>query len=90
MSCCVHEIGRQKMACVALKIDGVPVSMAMADAADITMPQGKKIERDGVTYFVQSAKGVNMVMTERNGCWACLMGQVPVEKLLETLKGLHW
>lgn len=90
MSCCVHRIGRQKMACAAMKINGVPVSMAVANATDIRMPRGKKIERDGVMYLVQSANGVNMVMTERNGRWACLMGQAPIEKLLDTLQGIHW
>jgi hypothetical protein len=31
-----------------------------------------------------------MVMTQRNGRWACLMGEVPTEKLLNVLEGLKW
>lgn len=91
MSCCVHRVGRQKVACAAMKIDGVAVSMAVADASDITMPEGhQKIERDGATYHVQSAEGINMAMTERNGRWACLMGPLPVERLVESLDALRW
>ena len=90
MSCCVHRVGRQKVACAAMKIDGVAVSMAVADASDIKMPEGEKIQRDGATYHVQSTKGVNMAMTERNGRWACLMGSLPVERLVEVLETLRW
>jgi hypothetical protein len=90
MSCCVHRVGRRKVACAAMKIDGVAVSMAVADASDIRMPEGQKIERDGGTYHVQSAKGINMAMTERNGRWACLMGPLPVDRLLEALDTLRW
>jgi hypothetical protein len=90
MSCCVHQIGHQKIACAAMTIDGAPVSMTVADAHKIKMPRGKTIERDGASYVVDADQGVNMVMTERNGRWACLMGQVTVEKLLDTLGGLHW
>ena len=90
MSCCVHRVGRQKVACAAIKVDGVAVSMAVANAADIKMPEGEKIQRGGVRYHVQSAGGVNMAMTERHGRWACLMGELPVERLVEVLARLQW
>lgn len=90
MSCCVHRVGRQRVACAAMKIDGVAVSMAVADAADIKMPEGQKVRRDGVTYHVQSAGAVNMAMTERHGRWACLMGDLPVDRLIDMLDGLQW
>ena len=38
---------------------------------------------DGVTYHVQSFNSLNMVMTERNGRWICLIGRVPTERLME-------
>ena len=90
MSCCVHRVGSQNVSCAAMKIDGVAVSMAIADAADIRMPSGPTVERNGVTYHVQSAKSVNMAMTVRNNRWACLMGPLPVEKLIEALGTLKW
>lgn len=90
MSCCVHRIDRRKMACAALKINGALVSLSVADAADITMPQGQTVHRGGIIYHVSSASGVNMVMTLKNGRWACLMGKVPMETLLQTLAGMKW
>jgi hypothetical protein len=90
MSCCVHRIGRQKVACVALTLDGVAVTMAVADAADIKMPQGQRIERGGRTYLVDSSAGTQMAMTERDGRWTCLMGPLPVERLIEALETMRW
>ena len=83
MSCCVHEIGRKKMACVALMVDKVPITMSVADSADVKSPEGTVVTRDGVSYRVQSAKGVNMAMTERGGRWVCLMGRLPVDRLID-------
>ena len=83
MSCCVHELGRKKIACVAIQVDSVPVSMAVADAADVKMPPCETVTIGGVAYHVQSHEGINMVMTERDGRWVCLMGKVPVNRLAE-------
>jgi hypothetical protein len=88
MSCCVHRIGRQKVACVVLALDGATVTMAVADASDIRMPEGQRLERNGRVYLVESAQGVQMAMTERDGRWACLMGPLPVERLVESLETL--
>jgi len=83
MACSVHEVGRKKMACIALMVNEVPVTMAVADSADIKTPQGTILVRDGITYRVQSSGGVNMAMTERNGRWICLMGRLSVDQLVE-------
>ncbi len=83
MACCVHEVGHKKMACIALLVNEVPVTMAVADSGDIKTPQGATLVRDGVTYHVQSAHGVNMVMNERGGRWVCLMGRLSVDQLIE-------
>lgn len=85
MACCVHDMGRKKMAVVALDIDGAAVTLAVADASDIKSPQGDAVERRGVTYRVQSSAGVNMAMTQRSGRWICLMGRVDVERLIDVL-----
>jgi HAMP domain-containing protein len=90
MSCCVHRIGRQKVACVAMTLDGTPITMAVAPASDIKMPQGRRIDRNGRIYLVDSSQGVQMVMTERDGRWACLMGPLPVERLVEALETMRW
>jgi hypothetical protein len=90
MACCVHRVGRTKMSCVSLMADGVPVSLAVADAADVRVPDSRTVTVDGVTYHVQSAQGVNMAMTRRNGRWVCLMGKLPTERLIDVGKGLKF
>lgn len=82
-ACCVHHMGRKKMACVSMTVDGVPLTMAVADSAEITVPAGHTIERNGVSWRVDSCKGVNMAMTQRNGRWLCFMGRLPVDRLIE-------
>jgi hypothetical protein len=90
MSCCVHMVGRKRMSCVSLVTDGVPVSLAVAGAADVRLPASETLTADGVTYHVQSAQGVNMVMTQRNGRWVCVMGKLPTPRLMEIAKGLRF
>jgi hypothetical protein len=90
MSCCVHMIGRKKMACVAMQVDGVTVSVAVADAADVKMPTCEALMIQGIPYHVQSQDGINMVMTERGGRWVCLMGKVPVNRLADLASTLRF
>lgn len=90
MACCVHMVGRTKMSCVCMVADGVPISLAVADAADVRLPPSETVTADGITYQVQSARGVNMVMTQRGGRWVCVMGQLPTQKLIEIAKRLRF
>jgi hypothetical protein len=90
MACCIHAVGHKKVSCVSLVADGVPVSMAVADAADLKLPASETLTVDGVTYHVQSAQGVQMVMSARNGRWVCLMGKLPTERLVELAKSLRF
>jgi hypothetical protein len=90
MSCCVHEMGRKKVACVAIQVDAVTVSMAVAEAADVKLPPYEVATIGGVAYQVQSHDGINMVMTERDGRWVCLMGKLPVNRLTELASSLRF
>jgi hypothetical protein len=90
MACCLHRVGRARMSCVSLMADGVPVSLAVADAADVRVPDSQTLTVDGVVYHVQSAQGVNMAMTERNGRWICLMGKLPTQRLIDVAKDLKF
>lgn len=83
MSCCVHEMGRKKMACVVLNLDGEPVTIAVAKSSEIKCPAGSMSMRDGLMYCSHSVRGVNMVMVQQDGQWTCYMGKVPMEKLSE-------
>jgi hypothetical protein len=90
MACCIHTVGRKRMSCVSLLTDGVPVSLAVADAADVKLPPAQTVLADGVTYHVQSAQGVNMVMTRRNDRWVCLMSKLPTDRLIEIARSLRF
>ena len=83
MTCCVHSLGRKTLSCASVEADGTRVTIAAADAKDVTIPKGETVEVSGVTYHVQRQGDLNMVMTSREGRWVCLMGKVPVEKLIE-------
>ena len=46
--------------------------------------------RGGVTYHVESAGHLNMVMSERADRWICLIGQVPVDRLMNIADQLRF
>ena len=89
MACCVHDMGRKKAACVLMKVDEVPVTMAVAKASEVHIPDSATLVRDGVTYYTQSSGTVNMVMTQRKGQWICLMGRLPIDRLANALTTLN-
>ena len=90
MACCVHQVGKEQVACAALNLDGVPVSMAVADSKDLRMPPGETVRRGEKVYRVQSSGTLNMAMHERDGRWACLMGEAPTDRLVDMLETLTW
>lgn len=83
VSCCIHTMGRTKMVCVAFQTDGVPITMAVAQEADVKLPVSKTLSISGITYHVQSRGEINMVMVQRSGRWICLIGRLSVNRLAE-------
>jgi hypothetical protein len=83
MACCMKSVKDKKMACVLLKKEGVPITMAVARSVDMRLPSSPTRKRDGMTYHVQSAGNLNMVMTERADRWICLIGEMPQERLMD-------
>jgi hypothetical protein len=92
MACCMKSIKDKKVACVVLrKVKmGVPVTMTVANAADMKLPMSPTINRNGVTYHVQSSGQLNMLMTQRNGRWICLIGQTSNEGLMDLADQLQF
>jgi hypothetical protein len=90
MSCCIHMMGRKKIACAAFQTDGLTVTMAVAEAADVKLPACQTLAIGGVIYHIQSHGGINMVMTEGDGRWVCLMGKLPVARLAERASSLRF
>jgi hypothetical protein len=83
MACCMKSVHNKKMACVLLRDEGVPVTLAVASSADMKLPTVPIQARGGVNYRVQHVGNLSMVMTERNGKWLCLIGQLPPERLMD-------
>ena len=89
-SCHVHAIGRKHLSCLALKVDGQTVTMAVAHAKDMQLPDAPFVTRDGIRYFVQSHGNTNIVIANRNGVWLCLMAALPSERLVDTAATLRF
>ena len=90
VSCCIHTMGRKRIACVSFTTDGVPVTMAVAEAANVKLRGSETLTVGNITYHVQSQEGINMVMTKRDGRWVCLMGKLPVSRLAELAGSLRF
>jgi hypothetical protein len=83
MACCIHKIGRKNAALVAMNVDNAAVTMAVAKASDVKIEEAApSLTRDGVTYRVQSSGDLNMVMTQRQDVWLCVMGKLPIDRLI--------
>lgn len=89
MQCCVHQIGRKKMACLTFYVDQQPITLAMASVHDIRSPYGEVRTVNGQEYRIGSAEGVNMVMSEVDGTWMCLMGRLPIERLITLINEIR-
>jgi hypothetical protein len=90
MACCMKSVKNKQMACVLLKSEGAPVTMCVARAEDMRLPSSPTRMRDGVTYHVQSVDRLNMVMTERQDRWICLIGELPAERLMDLAEQLQF
>jgi hypothetical protein len=90
MACCMKSVKNKKVACVLLKSEGEPMTMTVANASDMKMPTSPTALRDGVTYHVQSAGTLNMVMTERHERWICLIGRLPAAQLMDVAAKLQF
>src|SRR5437868_5184134 len=90
MACCMRSVKNKKVACVLLKNEGVPITMTVANASDMQMPAAPVLSYKGADYRLQSVGKLNMVMTERNGRWVCLIGERPVERLMDVAVKLQF
>jgi hypothetical protein len=84
MVCCMKSVKDKQVACVLLKGEDAPITMAVANAADVKVPpSSNSVTHGSVEYHVQSSGAINMVSTQRNGRLVCLIGQVPAERLMD-------
>jgi hypothetical protein len=90
MACCMKSVSDKKVGCVLLKQEGVPVSLMVARAGDIRTPTSPVTVRAGVSYNVQASGRLNMVTTERNGRWVCLIGETSADRLVDLASKLDF
>jgi len=83
MACCMKSVHDKKMACVLLRDDGEPITLAVANGSDMKLAPAPVVSRNGVSYRVQSVGKLHMVMTERDGRWLCLISQLPADRLID-------
>jgi hypothetical protein len=95
MACCMRSVKDRKVACVLLEDrnntaeqSATPVTLTVAKASDMEAPRSPTVIRDGVTYHIQTVGQLNMVMTERNDRWICLIAALPKERLMDLASGL--
>ena len=86
----MKSIRNKKMACVLLQSGGTPITMTVARSQDVETPSCEAVNRNGTMYHVQAKDGVNMVMTERDGRWVCLMSELSQDQLIDLAARLRF
>lgn len=90
MSCCIHKLDGKRMSCVAVDLAGSRVSIAIGRADDFKIPPGSRRTINDHEYVIETAQGVNMVMTKRAGRWMCVMSSLPVDDLVAFTEKVIW
>lgn len=90
MACCMRSVKDRKVACVLFKNEGQPVTLSVAKASDLRSPQSPSLKRDGLQYHIESSDNLNMVSVQREGRWICLIGELPVDRLIDIAHGLRF
>lgn len=90
MTCCMKSVKDKKMACLLIQRENVPVSLMVAHSQDMRSPDSPLQTRNGIHYRVQASGKFNMVMTERQGRWICLIGELSVDRLMDVADQLRF
>jgi hypothetical protein len=90
-ACCLHDLKDRKVVCVVLHDNGKPrIMMVVARSRDVRPAEGRVVERGGRKYVVHEMHDLTMVMTQSDGRYVCLMGELPVDRLLATAGRLRF
>ena len=65
----------------------VPQAPSVAFPRPPTCPP---VQCDGVECHVMTVQGLNMVMREHNGRWACLISHAPADRLMQIAAHLQF
>lgn len=90
-SCCLHALQDRRVACILVEHLGRPVTLAVGYSRDLVCSADhQKIQRRGRTYLVHSEDRVQMAMIQIDRRWVCVMGDLPLEDLIELADGLRF
>lgn len=87
-SCCLHQLAGATLTCALIERDGRLISITVADGGALRSPKGRTVTRNGGTFIVHTADGVNMVMSHTGDKWMCVMGDASAEELLDVATGI--
>ncbi len=90
MACCMQSVKDRKVACLLFNSDGQAVTVSVARSSELRLPQSPTMQRNGQAYHVEQSGELNMVSTQRDGRWICLIGELPVDQLIEIAHGLRF
>ncbi|HNO78145.1 MAG TPA: hypothetical protein PKN33_08805 [Phycisphaerae bacterium] len=88
-SCCLHQYAATTLTCVLIEQDGELITVAIADLASLRSPKGKSITRGDRVFMVHTVNGINMVMAHEGKRWLCVMGELPIEELVEVAEDIR-
>jgi hypothetical protein len=89
MACCMKSVKDKQIACVVLDNAGDPITLTVANARDVKPPTCPAVMCNGIECHVMRANGLNMVMTQRDGRWACLIGRASSTRLMDIASKLE-
>jgi hypothetical protein len=92
-SCCVHHVGRKKIACLCVELNGQPATVAIGRRSDINVTDWPTMSMGGMTCRCCTAPGqapgMNAVATERNEMVIMMFGQQPRDELMKAINDVR-
>jgi hypothetical protein len=89
-SCCARTLGRKRLCCVGLDVDGQAVTLAVARAGDVRFVGGSSaLSSNGTRYLVQSAGATGIVILTPGDPWIAVIGTMPMDGLMSVADGLR-
>lgn len=91
MACCMRDVGNKKVGCVLLNdAGGAKVTLAIADIDAVRPLNTPPVEHNGEIFHVQTSGDLHMVTADRGHHRVCLIGELPVERLMALSDGVKF
>lgn len=90
MSCCLREHAGTTLTCALIERHGLLISVAVADGERMHSPEGRLVRVGGREFVHHTDGDVEMVMTQRDGRWLCVMGRATPQALAEVASQIRF